>query len=180
MQICLPPSPSFNPALGFFTVLRLGRLLCRRITRGGTSGAQPLSARMSRAMWCSLVPPTPTFYSRGSHHLWTKGREPRALWSWRRAWDGQDWDTAWGAWESGFMAPCSRVSSSLLPSITFRPHRDFRESGVGSGCGTWEGTSQGQQRATQHTLGRTGLRTQWKSICTCVLGLNPGKRSSEP
>lgn len=29
------------------------------------------------------------------------------------------------------MAPCSRVSPSLLPSITFRPHRDFRESGWG-------------------------------------------------
>lgn len=122
MQICLPHSPSFNPALGFFTVPRLGRLHLR------SSAAE----RKDEQSHVVLSGPTNThlLYQRVTSSVdERKGTTCPVELEKGMGWAG--WDTAWGAWESGFMAPCSRVSPSLLPSITFRPHRDFRESGSG-------------------------------------------------
>lgn len=85
------------------------------VTQGCTSGAWPPSVCRSRTTWGSLVPPTPTFYSRGSHRLWRKGKEPRALASWRRARMGRTGAQHGGPWESGFTAPCSKASPSPVP-----------------------------------------------------------------
>lgn len=70
-----------------------------------------------------LVPPTATFYSRGSHCLWRKGKEPRALGSWRRVPDGQDWDMAWRVWENmAFKAePKEKVFRALAPHLAVAP-----------------------------------------------------------
>lgn len=60
MQICLPHSPSFNPALGFFTVPRLGRLLCRRKDHAGLHLRSSAAERKDEQSHVVLSGPTNT------------------------------------------------------------------------------------------------------------------------
>lgn len=60
----------------------------------------------------------------------------------------------------------------FCPALPSGPIGILESRGGGSGYGTWEGTSQGQERATQHTLGRTGLRT-WEKHLYLSFGAEP-------